>query len=387
MLGDVEAGAFVLGVDSDADEGVEEFEEDDAADESEGGCEECGESLIEELSEISFEEALGESGSGDDGAGGEDSGENCSEETSDAVDSESVEGIVVAEFEFDGAGVIAEETGKEADDDPREGSDHPASGGDGDEPGDGSGTGPEKAGFAAADPFDGGPGEGSGSGGEVGGDEGVDGELIGGESAAGVETEPSEPEESRADEGDGEVVREERFVAVADPFADEDRADEGGDSGADVDDRSSGEIEGGEDGVRVGGIEEAGGRPDPMGEGAIDEGAPEDGIENHSLELHPFGEGAADESGSDDEEHHLIDHVEGAGDRVLHGDDRRFGNGIPDGDDIAEEEIVCSADESAQNVGAEGEAVTPADPDKGHDADEGDALHHDAEDIFFADEA
>jgi hypothetical protein len=80
-----------------------------------------------------------------------------------------------------------------------------------------------------------------------GGDEGVDhgksAAAVGFEVRAGVEAEPAHPQERSADHGHGQRVRSHQLLAVADALADDEGADETGDTGVDVDDRAACEVE------------------------------------------------------------------------------------------------------------------------------------------------
>ena len=62
------------------------------------------------------------------------------------------------------------------------------------------------------------------------------------ELGAGVEAEPAEPQEARAEDGHRDVVRL-HPVTVDDALADEQGDDQGGNAGRGVDDRAAGEVE------------------------------------------------------------------------------------------------------------------------------------------------
>ncbi len=59
----------------------------------------------------------------------------------------------------------------------------------------------------------------------------------------------------------------------------------------------------------------AAGPPDPVGDGIVDEGRPEQGEDEVGRELHPLGERARDQCRGDDREHELEDHEELVRDR------------------------------------------------------------------------
>ena len=61
--------------------------------------------------------------------------------------------------------------------------------------------------------------------------------------AAGVEAEPADPQQRRADRRVRQIVRRHRLAAEAQPFADQQRTDQRRNARADMHDRSAGEIE------------------------------------------------------------------------------------------------------------------------------------------------
>ena len=129
-----------------------------------------------------------------------------------------------------------------------------------------------------------------------------------------------------------------RFLAVADTLADHDRANQAGDAGVDVHDRTTGEVEGalldepacaGIDFVELGlsrslgSVVGRGGKclrgggdvirssrcPYPMRDREVDEGHPQEDEHHHGRELHALGEGTDDQRGRDHCEGHLEHHV------------------------------------------------------------------------------
>ena len=105
---------------------------------------------------------------------------------------------------------------------------------------------------------------------------------------AGIEAEPAEPQQARAEDGHRHVVRLHR-LAVDGAAADEQGDDQGRDAGADVDDGAAGEVERAE-------LEQpAVGRPDPVGQRRVDEDRPEDREQDERAEPLALGEGAGDE--------------------------------------------------------------------------------------------
>ena len=177
--------------------------------------------------------------------------------------------------------------------------------------------------------------------------------AVGLERAAGVEAEPAEPQQRRAHDGHGQVVRLHRLVPVAAALAEHDRADERGDARGDVHDGAAGEVE------RAELLQPAAVAPDPVGERVVDEGRPEHGEQQEGRELHALGEGAGDQRRRDDGEHHLEQHEHLMRDRL-----RVRVEGLDA--DAAQADPVEAADDAAL-VRAEGEAVAPQHPlDRDH---------------------
>ena len=88
------------------------------------------------------------------------------------------------------------------------------------------------------------PGERGGGGGGVRDDEGVDGLRRGAARAAGVEAEPAEPEDGRAEHDHRHVVRLHRLLPKPLRLSEDERGGERGGAGVDVDRGAAGEVEG-----------------------------------------------------------------------------------------------------------------------------------------------
>ena len=118
--------------------------------------------------------------------------------------------------------------------------------------------------------------------------------------------------------------------------------------------------------------------PDHVGHGAVDEERPEGEKDGHGAELHALGKCAGDERRGDDGEHELVDHegLLGNGGGVV---------GIGSEGDAAQEEVLEAADEPVAVT--EGQRVADDGPEDGDQAHHGEALHHGAEDVLFADQA
>ena len=101
--------------------------------------------------------------------------------------------------------------------------------------------------------------------------------------------------------------------------------------------------------------------PDPVGQGIIHQGHPDEAEEQKRLEAHPFHKGAGDQGRGDHREHHLEGGKEPVGD----------GLGIVrvgQGPHPVEPQKVEPADQPA-DIGAEGQGVAvqdPLDPGQGH---------------------
>ena len=80
-------------------------------------------------------------------------------------------------------------------------------------------------------------------GGDLGHGHGHAGAAVGGQGRAGVEAEPADPQQRRADHSQYYVVRRQVLAAVAQAPAQHQRRHQGGDAGIDVDHRAAGEIQ------------------------------------------------------------------------------------------------------------------------------------------------
>src|SRR5207253_10879658 len=119
-------------------------------------------------------------------------------------------------------------------------------------------------------------------------DERVRGQPAGGDRAAGVEAEPAEPEERRAQDGHRRIVRVHRLAAEADAPAKDERGDERRDATRDVHDGAAREVERTE-------LAEPAAAPDPVRDRVVDERGPEQREDDEGLEPLALGERAGDE--------------------------------------------------------------------------------------------
>ena len=232
--------------------------------------------------------------------------------------------------------------------------------------------------------LDQGPGERGGRGAQGRGEEGLDGHAVGGEGRAGVEAIPAGPEEARADDAQDHAVRGHRPLAEARAGADEQAKEQGRPTGGHVHDDAAGEIGRLEGRPFVGQAGEvAGGAPDGVRDGVIDEHGPEGREEQHGGELHAFGDGPDDERGGDRREHGLEE-----GER-RRGDPRFVGGGA--GAEAAEAEMLGAAEDvpeqAAFEAAAEHERVAEGPPHQEAERGEGEALRGDGEHVLAADKA
>ena len=157
-------------------------------------------------------------------------------------------------------------------------------------------------------------------------------------------------------------------LGKAEALAEHHARDQGGDPGADVDDGAPGEVQGGQ-------LEEpAVVRPDPVGEGVVHEGGPQEGEQHVGREPHALRDGAADEGGSDHREHALEDREGEVRDRLAR--ERLLTHG-------PEEEEVETAHQSA---GAESQAVTEDHPLHADQASQEEAVHERRQHVALADQ-
>ena len=139
--------------------------------------------------------------------------------------------------------------------------------------------------------------------------------AVGGKRAAGVEPEPADPEQSRADQREGHVVRRDRRVRITMAAADHERRREPGYPGVDVHHRAAREIQHAPVPHQC-----AGTAPDHVRQRRVNQSEPESDEDDEHAELHALGECADRQRGRDDREGHL----EGREDRFRDGPDDRI---------------------------------------------------------------
>jgi hypothetical protein len=258
-----------------------------------------GDELDPELSGIAEEQAV--VAELVDRLGGEQPGGQGPPGAAQAVDADHVQGVVVAEKVLEEHAAVADAAGQKPDEDGGHDRDESGGRGDGHQAGHGAGDESQGGGLAAMDPLHDHPAHGRGRGGHVGGGEGAGGQAVGGQGGTGVEAEPAEPQDGRAEHGQGQVVRDEGLLAVAGALAQVDGAGQGRGGRTHVHHRAAGEVQGAQAGQPAA-------APDPVAHGAVDEDEPQDGEQQETGELDAFGEGPGDKRRGDDREHALKDH-------------------------------------------------------------------------------
>ncbi len=155
--------------------------------------------------------------------------------------------------------------------------------------------------MTAADPLEEQPPEHGGRRGEVGVDESLGGDAVGGEGGSGVEPEPAEPQDPRAYQREWQRVRKHRLPGPAPAAPENDHGDEGGGTGVDVHDRAPREVERAT-------LSEPAAAEDPLGNGRVDQHDPEAHEPGPGAEAHAIRDGTGDQRRCDDGERHLERH-------------------------------------------------------------------------------
>ena len=126
--------------------------------------------------------------------------------------------------------------------------------------------------------------------------------------AAGVEAEPAKPQEAAAEDGHGQVMRDEALAPEAQTLADVDGADERAHARRPVHHRATREVEHAqlEEPPALG--------PRPVRHGVVHERGPQEGEEHVGAELHALHERTGDERRGDDGELELEGHEDQVGD-------------------------------------------------------------------------
>ena len=204
---------------------------------------------------------------------------------------------------------------------------------------------------------------------------------------AGVESEPTDPQERCPDGRVGQVVRRHRLAAETQPLADQQGADQRRDARADMHDCPAGKVQrpASADGGVLAAIGQNAAAPHPVAQRAVDQRPPENHEHDHRGESHPLGKRPTNQGRRDDEEHPLEEHVGEHGhgqvgmqrNMRLAFDPRRL-------DPTEQQEIKVSQPRAAA---AERQRVPPERPNDRHQPHQKNALHHHAEHVLLADQA
>lgn len=130
-------------------------------------------------------------------------------------------------------------------------------------------------------------------------EESVGSQTVGGQAAAGIETEPAQPQERSSHENERYVMRNNGMSdPVIFPFSQHDRHNQGRDTGIDMNHRSAGEID------RTHPLQEAA-SPHPVRHREIGQNDPQHDKHRVARKLDPLGERPQNKSGSNQSEHAL----------------------------------------------------------------------------------
>ena len=195
-------------------------------------------------------------------------------------------------------------------------------------------------------------------GGNIRDHEGVRGETIRRQGAAGVEAEPSEPKQAGAQNRHRQVMRVSAALPKTDPRTKHQRSNHRRDTGRDVDHRAAGKIE-----RAI--LEQPATAPNPVRQWRVDQRRPCQHENRERLEALSFSERAGNQRWSDRGEHHLET------DKPHHRNSGSFEHVIR-GDALSP--IVEPADDAAL-VGAERQRVAPEHPDHADERKCEDAVH------------
>ena len=188
------------------------------------------------------------------------------------------------------------------------------------------------------------------------------------ERAAGVEAEPTEPEDPRAEEHHRHVVRTQRARSEPAPPAQIQGRRERSRARVDVHDGAAREVER----AHAGGAEEPA-APHPVRDRRVHEHRPEPEEQQVAAEPHPLGERPGDERRRDHREHHLEDH-ERRGRNARRERHRSIA-------DPPETHVFEPADQQAV-IGPEGERVPDEHPQHRDHAERDQRLHHRPEHVL-----
>src|SRR5438552_1962648 len=269
------------------------------------------------------------------------------------MNTEGVERIVVAEAGFDLRDhEIAEDSGCESNEQGRHWAYETGCRCDGDQAGDCTGDGAQRARLTVAQPLSARPPDNCGCGCEVRSHKRAGREIAGRQRTSGIEAEPSYPRKAGSDKAEHDAMRRHSLAWIAETASQINCTDQGRDSRSDVYDRAPGEIECGESPAQSG-IQETTFSPNHVGHGIVDQNGPQHHEDNHGAELHALGKCTCDKRGRDDGEHELVHH-----ESLLWNGGRVIGIGLRS--DAVQKKMVEVADETIART--ERKAVTEQRP-------------------------
>ena len=277
--------------------------------------------------------------------------EGVEEETDDAADSvlgKHIERVVDADEELDLGAKVAGDTRDDTENDAGPRVDEARGRGGGDESRDAARAPADHGPLAGEAVVEDAPCHGSKHGGETRVPAGHDSTEVGAKGRATVETQPAEPQEDGTQGDEGDVVRAEVHHHLLVAAAKDPRVGQRGNTGSDLDRNSSSIIE---DAVLEA---PAVGVPDPVGQGAVDQGGPAKDEDHGRDDTTALGDGTNSQGCGDGAEHHLVEGVEESRDEW-----RADRGRAPD---VHEAEMMKVTDEGISRVLAEGKRVSPKVP-------------------------
>ena len=184
--------------------------------------------------------------------------------------------------------------------------------------------------------------------------------AIGSHGRAGVETEPTHPQHTRAGHGQGQVVRGHGHAAKPLARSNNDRRDQCGGRRGDMHHGAPGEILQAQ-------FTQPAAAPDPVANRRIHQHHPQGAEQQHGGKAHALREGADDQRRGDNGKGHLENGEQGGGYRAV--------NGVHA--DTGEEHVAKVAYPPAllHAVAAEGKGIADGEPHQRHQASEGKTLH------------
>ena len=256
--------------------------------------------------------------------------------------------------------------------------DETGGGSDAHQSGHSTGGSPDGGWLAILEPFNQAPSQQTGRSRGGGGEEGIASGL-GGEHTGAVETKPAEPEQTRTQQDEGNVVGRTLAVRPGAAFADDRGSDKGRHTRGDVHHGATGEVNRSN---ATEGTEETT-APHHLGHRRVDQEAPDQAEPEPSLEAHPFNDGTRDQGRGDDREH-ALEEGEGGGAQV-----EAVGQGsiAEFAADSVHPHRSEATDEGALEAAVEGEAVADHHPEHPDEPHQEEAHHHRVEHVLRAGEA